>query len=146
MKFYFVPGWPGNVRGQASVTPYFNRHAGSGALQYKDGVTGQPGTQGIPVDPIVPSPDPGDIALMGLSRTSDAPLTIYPNLYWARPQRAYRPGAGMPVSYQSDNLMPVPAVDPRGLPSAQYMPVSNGIWRGHKSITQPPVTPRWNTQ
>lgn len=146
MKAYYVPGWPGNLNGHTAVTPHRNRSAGSGALQYKDGVTGQPGTKAIPVDPVVPSPDQGDLALAGLSRTADAPLVIYPNLYYARPQAAYWPGAGMPVSYQSDNLLPVPAVDPRGLPSTQYMPVSNGIWRGQKAIVQPPVTPSWYGQ
>ena len=41
---YQVPGWPGQVQGHSSVTPHFTRAAGSGAMQYKDGVTGRPGT------------------------------------------------------------------------------------------------------
>src|SRR5271156_772807 len=114
---YTVPGWPSSVPGHAAVTPHMNRLAGSGAQQYKDGVTGQPGTQRIPVHPQIPSPDIGDLAQAGLSRSSAAPNWFLPNLYFARPQRSFWPGAGMPVSVQSDNLMPVPATDPRGIPA-----------------------------
>jgi hypothetical protein len=112
---YQVPGWPAQVRGHSAVTPHFTRLAGSGAMQYKDGVTGRPGTAGIPVKPVIPSPDVGDKAQAGISRSGDAPNEFYPNQYWARPERAYWPGAGMPVSVGSDNLMPVPATDPRGV-------------------------------
>jgi len=115
--------------------------AGSGAQQYKDGVTGQPGTQRIAVQPVVPSPDPGDIALMGTSRSTDAPGNwFYPNLYFARPQRAFWPGAGMPVSVTSDNLMPVPAADPRGIPAVLSMPP---VQRGTRQIRQPGTAPVW---
>lgn len=140
MKRYTVPGWPASVQGHSAVTPTLVRMAASGAQQYKDGLTGQPGTQAIPVHPVVPSPDFGDIAQMGLSRSSDAPNHFFPNLYWARPQRGYWPGAGQPVSVQSDNLMPVPAVDPRGTPARLAVPI---VLRGRKSIVQPAALPRW---
>ncbi len=140
MKRYEVPGWPAKIQGHSAVTPNLTRMAASGAQQYKDGLTGQPGTQAIPVHPVIPSPDFGDLTLMGTSRSTDAPNMIFPNLYWARPQRGYWPGAGMPVSVQSDNLMPVPAADPRGIPARLSVPV---IIRGQKQIVQPAAQPRW---
>lgn len=142
MRRFTVPGWPAKVAGHAAAVPHLNRMAGSGAQQFKDGVTGQPGTQGIPVSTkdTVPSPDPGDIAMMGLSRSCDAPDVFYPNLYWARPQQAFWPGAGMPVSVTSDNLMPVPAVDPRGIPATLANPL---MIRGQRQIQALPVLPTW---
>jgi hypothetical protein len=83
-------------------------------------------------------------AQMGLSRSSDAPNAFRPNLYWARPERDFWPGAGMPVSIHSDNLMPVPARDPRGIPARLARPI---VQRGQSQIkAQPAVTtwPAWN--
>jgi hypothetical protein len=140
VKRYQVPGWPARQNGVSAVTPNLTRMAGGGAQQYKDGLTGQPGTQAIPVDPVVPSPDIGDLAQAGVSRSGDAPNVFYPNLYWARPQRQWWPGAGMPVSVRSDNLMPVPAADPRGVPGAQQMPL---VQRGQGQIQSRPNLPRW---
>ena len=140
---YTVPGWPSQVSGHSAVTPHMNRLAGSGAQQYKDGVTGQPGTQRIPVVPVVPSPDVGDQVSMGLSRSGDAPNWFLPNLYWARPQRAYWPGAGMPIAIQDDDLMPVPATDPRGVPARLAAPI---VQRGQRQIkTRAPLVtwPDW---
>lgn len=137
---YTAPGWPAGQPGHSAFTPHLNRIAGGGAQQYKDGVTGQPGTAARP------SPGPGvdqgraGQAQMGLSRTSDAPGVFYPNQYWARPQRAYWPGAGMPISVTSDNLMPVPAADPRGIPSTQFVPI---VQRGQAQIATAPTMPRW---
>lgn len=140
MEGYTVPGWPARVQGHAAVTPHMTRMAGGGALQYKDGVTGQPGTQLIPID-ANPAPQcPAGQAQMGLSRTSDAPNNIRPNLYYARPQRAYYPGAGMPVSVRSDNLMPVPAVDPRGIPAMTQTPFRT---RGASQIKWNPSIVMW---
>jgi hypothetical protein len=141
VKRYTVPGWPAAVQGHSAVTPTLTRMAASGAQQYKDGLTGQPGTQAIPVLPVIPSPDLGDLAQAGTSRSSDARDVIYPNLYFARPQRAYWPGAGMPVSVQSDNLMPVPAADPRGIPARLATPI---VQRGQVQIRQPQAMPTWN--
>jgi hypothetical protein len=141
VKRYTVPGWPANVQGHTAVTPNLTRMAGGGAQQYKDGLTGQPGTQAIPVHTVVVTPGRNDIAQMGRSRSGDAPNAIYPNLYWARPQRGYWPGAGMPVSVRSDNLMPVPAADPRGIPARLSMPI---VQRGQSQIRQPQAMPRWS--
>ena len=139
MRFYTLPGWPARVFGHSAAMPGFTRPPGS-SWAYKDGVTGRPGTQGIPVSPQIPSPDWGDIAQMGLSRSGDAPNLIYPNQYWARPELGYWPGAGMPISYQSDNLMPVPATDPRSIPAPLQVPLA---MRGNQQITQPAVLIQW---
>lgn len=141
---YTVPGWPSSLLGHSAVTPHLNRLSGSGAQQYKDGVTGQPGTLPIPVHPVIPSPDVGDKAQAGLSRSSDAPNWFLPNLYFARPERDFWPGAGMPVALCSDNLMPVPATDPRGVPARLAMVQPR---RGQRQIRWPanPVTwPSWS--
>ena len=137
---YTVPGWPSSVSGHAAVTPHLNRLAGSGAQQYKDGVTGQPGTLPIPVEgPGVEQSRAGQ-AQMGLSRTSDAPPSFRPNLYFARPERGFWPGAGMPVAVRSDNLMPVPARDPRGIPARLAAPI---VQRGQFQIRARPNTTTW---
>lgn len=141
MKRYTVPGWPARVLGHSAVTPNLTRYAASGAMQYKDGLTGQPGTQAIPVHPVIPSPDIGDAVLSAISSSRDAPNVFFPNLYWARPERGFWPGAGMPVSVQSDNLMPVPAADPRGVPSTLSVPITV---RGQRQIVQPAAQPRWS--
>lgn len=137
---YTVPGWPSSVQGHSAVTPHLNRLAASGAVQYKDGVTGQPGTLPIPVEgPGVEQSRSGQ-AQMGLSRTSDAPPWFRPNLYYARPERDFWPGAGMPVSVRSDNLMPVPAHDPRGIPARLAAPI---VQRGSAQIKSRPTVVTW---
>ena len=138
-------GWPAGHAGHAALVPHFNRHAGSGAQVYKSAVEGQPGTRGIPVKPqFVPSPDPGDIALMGLSRSSDAPNVFYPNQYYERSLDGDgQMGPVVPVSVYSDNLMPVPAVDPRGIPSTQSALINQ---RGQRQVQAFPLLPRWANQ
>ena len=145
MRWFTLPGWPAAVNGHSAAVPHLNRMAASSAFMYKDGVTGQPGTQAIPVNTrgTVPSPDIGDVALMGLSRSSDCPDVFYPNLYYARPQAQFWPGAGMPVSIRSDNLMPVPAADPRGVPFTAQVAINNGATRGRYQIAARPIMPTW---
>ena len=46
----------------------------------------------------------------------------------------------MPISRISDNLMPVPAVDPRGIPSTQFMPRND---RGQRAINTLPNLASW---
>ena len=139
MRFYTLPGWPARVLGHAAAMPTMTRPPGS-AHAYKDGTTGWPGTRGIPAHPVIPSPDEGDKAQMGISRSSDAPNLNYPNLYYARPEAEFWPGAGMPVSYQSDNLMPVPATDPRSVAAPLAVPIT---MRGNRQIRQPPTLIQW---
>ena len=128
---------PAAANGATAFAPHFNRLAGSGAMEYKAQVEGHPGTLGIPVEGSflpVPSPDLGDIAQMGYSRSSDAPNMIYPNKYWATPEPAFWPGAGMPVQMynpvrpQDTTMIPVPATQvfyrsQQGLDGAQIQEV-----------------------
>jgi hypothetical protein len=141
VRWYTLPGWPARVLGHSAATPVPAHPAPGSAYQYKDGVTGWPGTKAIPAPvAVAPSPDWGDIAQMGVSRSSDAPSANYPNLYYVRPERDYWPGAGMPVSYRSDNLMPVPATDPRSVAAPLQTPV---ILRGNQQIAQPAPLIQW---
>jgi len=82
---------------------------------------------------------PITLAMGGYSFTANCP-GHYPNQYWARPQGQYWPGAGMPVSRESDNLMPVPATDPRGLNAPLQVPLTH---RGVKQIRQPANLIQW---
>lgn len=138
MRWYQLPGWPARVLGHAAATPGITRPPGS-AGQYKDGLTGLPGTAAIP------APGPGVLrgpiaqAMGGTSYTENCP-GFYPNLYWARPERDYWPGAGMPISVRSDNLMPIPATDPRGVPAPQATPITV---RGNQNIKQPGRVISW---
>lgn len=137
---YTVPGWPSAILGHSAVTPHMNRYAASGAMQYKDGLTGEPGTRAIPTGrPVAPQDRTGQ-AQMGRSRSSDAPDSFRPQLYYARPQREYWPGAGMPVAVAADNLMPVPATDPRGVPSRLSIPI---VQRGQAQVQSRPVLTSW---
>ena len=138
MRWYTLPGWPARVLGHAAATPNLTRPPGSG-MQYKDGTTGRPGTANIPVSgPGVPT---GPIAQAqgGKSYTAYCP-GFYPNQYWARPEASYWPGAGMPISVSSDNLMPVPARDPRGVAAPLAVPLS---LRGVRQIRQPATLVVW---
>ena len=138
MRWFTLPGWPARVFGHAAAMPTMTRPPGS-AHQYKDGVTGRPGTNLIMHgDPGVPT-GPVAQAMGGYSFTSYCP-GFYPNQYWARPQGQYWPGAGMPVSRESDNLMPVPATDPRGVPAPLAVPLS---LRGVRQIRQPATLVVW---
>jgi hypothetical protein len=137
---YTVPGWPSSVNGHSAVTPHLNRLAGSGAQQYKDGLDGQPGTMAIPIAPTQVEQSRSGQAQMGLSRSSDAPNSFRPNLYYARPQRDFWPGAGMPVACVSDNLMPVPARDPRGVPARLAAPI---VKRGPAQVKSRPGMSSW---
>jgi hypothetical protein len=138
VRWYTLPGWPARVQGHAAAMPNMTRPPGS-AWQYKDGVTGHPGTVQAPVPgPGVPT-GPVAQAMGGFSYTANCP-GFYPNLYYARPEASYWPGAGMPVSTHSDNLMPVPAQDPRGVAAPLQVPVR---MRGNKQIRQPANLVQW---
>jgi hypothetical protein len=141
MPRYTTTGIPehlatGSALGLSAFMPHFNRLAASGAQAYKGGVRGYPGTEGIPINPgrqgIPPSPDPGDMAQMGTSRSTDAPDSIWPNLYYVYPAEDYWPGAGMPIQMynpvrpQDTTMIPVPATDLRSVYQARGA-MSGGI-------------------
>jgi hypothetical protein len=144
MEAYTVPGWPSGTLGHAAVTPHLNRTAGSGWVQYKERLTGIPGTQQIPA--AGPGVEQSRTAQqnMGRHRSSDSPPWWLPQIWFARPQPSFWPGGGQPVSVRSDNLMPVPATDPRGVPARLAVPL---MIRGQRQIRQPAAAvtwPAWN--
>jgi hypothetical protein len=147
MPRYTTSGIPqdlasGSCLGLSAFMPHFNRLAASGAQAYKGGVTGRPGTAAIPIAGCglpAPSPDLGDLALMGTARSSDAPNAIWPNQYYDNPaivgskqgNDRFYPGAGMPVQIydptrpQDTTMIPVPAGDLRALYQAQSARMQN---------------------
>ena len=105
-------------------------------------VTGQPGTQGIPAPyPMMTPPDAARPYFIGggLCRSWHMPARWYPVLYY-RQQHLWRSIGG--VTVYSDNLMPVPAQDPRGIPSGAIGPSGFAAYRG-LTPTQPARPNRW---
>jgi hypothetical protein len=137
-RWYSLPGWPVRVIGAAAAMPTITRPPGSASM-YKNGVTGRPGTVSIPVSgPQVPT-GPVAQAMGGSTYTANCP-GYYPNQYYARWAGHYYPGAGMSIAIHSDNLMPVPATDPRGVAAPLQTPLS---LRGVQDIRQPPALIQW---
>lgn len=140
MKFVLT-GLPQGAQASAFM-PHFNRLATAWQMS-KGAVTGQPGTQGIPAPTIntTPSPDIGDLALSGTARSVDSPDVWYPSKYYERSLNGDGSmGPVTPVRIYSTNVMPVPAVDPRGIPARLARPVNQ---RGLQQISQPRALPWW---
>jgi hypothetical protein len=120
---YSVPGVPPDpAKGISAFAPAFVRHAASGAQTYKYTVEGYPGTRAIPMSARVNaqiSPDYGDLAQAGSSRSSDAPDAIWPNQYYQETAqetpggRAPQPAVYSPQHPGLTTLIPVPAEDGR---------------------------------
>jgi hypothetical protein len=126
----------------SAFMPHFNRLAGA-AQMFKGAVDGQPGTQGIPVPTVNTVPAGGVVgqALMGTARSTDAPDFIYPGQYYERSLDGDGTmGPVTPVRIYSDNLMPVPAQDPRGRPARLAKRVRNA---GQFQVGQPRAMPTW---
>jgi hypothetical protein len=147
MGRYQVTGLPSAARvGLSAFMPHMNRLAASGAQQYKDGVTGRPGTVGIPiaVQARGPAPDTTAIAQMGRSRSGDAPPEIYPNQYWVLPERNYRPGLLVqmqdPTAPWLTTMVPVPAVSLRQAYQARSALLSGGVQPGGQKANNQPVS------
>ena len=108
-----------------------------------EGIEGQPGTQGIPA----PYPAPGQVAVVsgvdylpsGLSASQYMPARWYPSLYYRR-QHLSRSIGG--VSVYSDNLLPLPAKDPRGIPAGAIGPSAFAAYRG-LTPTSPARPNKW---
>lgn len=152
MPRYQVSGLPPQAgRGLSAFFPHFNRLAASGAQQYKDGVIGSPGTGGIPVTPQAIRLAAGDVtavAAMGTASSAYAPWTIYPDLYYARPERNYRPGLLIqmydPVRPQDTTMIPVPAVSLRQLYLRESAALAAGITpSGPRQVKWLPKLIRW---
>ena len=105
-------------------------------------VNGSPGT-----DPI-PAPRPGGVPQGIKYRNTGSPLfgsdqapeVFFPGIYYYGADSMETPGQ---VSYLSDNQMPLPAVDPKGLPSAvQVRPT----FLRQNPVTQPASTPVYTSR
>ena len=143
MKFV-LPGVPPGAQPSAFM-PHFNRLAASGAQQYKGSVSGQPGTQAIPAPVTDTTPAPGalQLALAGTAKSSDAPPAWYPSEYYDGSLNGYGTmGPVTPVRIYSDNMMPVPAKDPRGRPAMLSRPPR---YAGQRQVAQPRATPTWGS-
>jgi len=140
MPKYTLPGVPQGAQLSAFM-PHWNRYAGSGAQTYKLNLAGYPGTRGIPAPThnTVPSPDLGDMAQMGTSRSSDAPDMWWPQQYYQQDLKG-APGPVTPVRIYSDNMMPVPARTQWGRPAVMARPI---LQRGSQQLGQPRVVPFW---
>jgi hypothetical protein len=106
-------------------------------------VTGQPGTMGIPA-PYPAATSVGheggyDKLPSGLSESRYMPARWYPSIYYRAQHLSMGIGG---VRVYSDNQMPVPAVDPRGLPSGVIGPVGFAAYPG-LTPTTPARPQRW---
>lgn len=127
---YQIPGVPPDpAKGITAFAPHFNRHAASGAQDYKYAVRGYPGTRAIGQEARVQtqiSPDYGDLSSAGSARSSDAPDAIWPNQYY-QDFIDEAPGQNVPARnavYSPQfpgrtTLIPVPAEDGRAAYLAQ---------------------------
>lgn len=106
-------------------------------------IVGEPGTQAVPAPAPVPGTDreltaQANEGIIGMP-SSKVPQAIYPALYYQQP--AYNPVLAGPVSVFSDNALPVPAVDPRGLPAVmQTAPPRIG---GRRQVVSPYAVQNW---
>lgn len=114
---YSVPGVPaGPAAGITAFLPHFNRAAAGGAQSYKYGVHDGPGKiHPVSTRDTAPSPDVGDMAQAGTSRSSDCPDIWCIDDYNLTGNRYERPGAGMPIQFYSPTqpglttVLPIPA-------------------------------------
>lgn len=120
---------------------------GFGSWSSSGRVHGQPGTEQVQAPGPAAVPQGG--WAQGSTRSSRyAPDVIYPPLYFQDPAEQSGPN-GSPgpvyntsqVSYVSDNALPVPAVDPRGLPAVMATPPPRV--GGQRSVGQPYAVQNW---
>lgn len=147
MPRYAVSGVPPEAAdlGSSAYTPNLTRMAASGAYAYKLLVRGYPGNREQPIqfmDSTRPSPDLGDEALAGTAKSTDAPNSIWPNIYWTYPEPDYWPGAGMPVQIydptrpQDTTMIPVPAEDYRQTYGMKAATLAMGVNNDRKNTVK----------
>jgi hypothetical protein len=116
---YQLPPLPNNI-GVTAFTPV-PQHYGSSVYAYKIGVTGAPGTQAIPAptwDSSAIDQYRGNVKKSGMTTalvggapgSGYAPDVWFPSLYYLVQRLSYGIGG---VAVFSDNLLPMPAIDPR---------------------------------
>jgi hypothetical protein len=153
---YTVAGQFGG-RGVSAFTPAPPRSTANFSIKFAQQQTPvhQPGTQGVPAPyDLVDGSRSADNVSGGLSRSFYMPPAWYPTLGYAV-QRIYDANFGG-VRIYSDNLMPIPATDPRRLPAGIQGPVvqagtnhpparpnrrSGGL--GQRQVTWPYRSIRW---
>lgn len=116
---------------------------GAGSWSSWGSLNGCPGTQAVPAPAPVPGLDrertaQASAGIIGLP-SSQVPNQIYPSLYYQRP--ALNPALAPPVSYVSDNALPVPAIDPRGLPAVMATPPPR--IGGQNQVVSPYAVANW---
>jgi hypothetical protein len=108
---------------------------------------GQPGTEQVPALPPAAVPQ-GGWAQGSQHSSRYAPDVIYPALYYQDGSEQFGPN-GSPgpvyntsqVAYVSDNALPIPAVDPRGLPAVMATkPPRTG---GQSSVSEAYAVQNW---
>ena len=106
-------------------------------VRYKQAVTGQPGTIGIPAGkPELSASVNGTVIQSGYSGgSSNMPAVWYPQQYYERHLTELPP-----VSIYSDNQMPVPAVDPVGRAAMLARPP---VFLGQSQLSAGKAMPRW---
>lgn len=159
MKFiaYAPPPVPPDqlVRGGQAPVPVAHAGAwllpapaqGFGSWASAGKLTGQPGTQAISASE--PAAVPQGSWAQGSTRSSRyAPDAIYPALYYQSPAEISGPNGAPGLLYNtaqisliSDNALPVPAVDPRGLPAVMATPPPRVGGQG--AVTQPYAVQNW---
>lgn len=117
--------------------------ATTAVVAYKGDVIGQPGTLGIPAAPSdfgTAGQTVNGVSVRGAGSgysqgSGTMPPVWYPQLYFER-----RLTETPEVSIYSDNQMPVPAADPRGVAARMARPAQ---FMGQAQLTQPKAMPKW---
>jgi hypothetical protein len=116
---------------------------GAGSWSSWGTLNGDPGTKAIAAPAPVPGTDTNLTAqaqagIIGMP-SSKVPQEIFPSLYYQQP--LYNPALAPPVSYVSDNALPVPAIDPRGLPAVMATPPPR--IGGGRQVVSPYAVQNW---
>ena len=118
--------------------------ATTAVFNFKGGVVGQPGTQGIPA-PVPEVPFNRDISAWpfagGYSNSGSMPQVWYPSLYYQRSLDI--PGAEVitgDMRIESDNQLPVPARLPTGRAAMLSRPPQ---FLGQRQVKAQKAFPRW---
>lgn len=155
MPRYVTSGIPPEQAALAgsAFMPFFTRMAASGAETYKTLLPGSGPARrhAAPTIDTVPSPDLGDMVLMGTSRSSDAPDAWYINDYDTIPDRVWDTTGGTarvqvynPVAPELTTMIPVPAVDLRSLYQARSAALAGGVRSNRdKALHQATAFAKW---
>lgn len=113
---------------------------GFGSWASRGSLHGQPGTEEIPAPPPAAVSQHADNAVTR-HRSSDSPDLIFPALYYETlsDNPALVPTGRIMI--ESDNMMPAPAIDPRGLPAVMSTPPPR--IGGQSQVTQPYAVQNW---